>query len=86
MKGDKAVAALNDAVACFDGALTFDGTAASLDIVITVTEVNIENPAASTVVVKRGDEELTVKVAPTVKYVDLGSGAVTFKLVFEAAK
>ena len=88
LKGDKAVAALNDAVACFEDALTFDGTAASLDIVITVTEVNVEDPAASTVVVKRGEsnEELTVKVAPTVKYVDLGSGAVTFKLVFEAAK
>ena len=88
LKGDKAVAALNDAVACFEDALTFDGTAADLDIVITVTEVNVEDPAASTVVVKRGEsnEELTVKVAPTVKYVDLGSGAVTFKLVFEAAK
>ena len=94
LKGDKAVAALNDAVACFDGALTFDGTAASLDIVITVTEVNIENPAASTVVVKRGDTILGIKtgVTPTIKYFypdtkewkadKPESGAVLFKIVF----
>lgn len=94
LKGNEAVKALNAAVKCFDGALTFDGTAASVDIVIEVTEVNVEDPAASTVVVKRGTEELTVKVTPTVKYFypetktwgtdKPESGAVLFKLVFEA--
>ena len=85
LKGDKAVAALNTVVKCFDGALTFDGTAASVDIVIEVTEINVEDPAASTVVVKRGETVLGVKtgVKPTVKYIDLGSDAVVFKLVFE---
>ena len=85
LKGDKAVAALNTAVKCFDGALTFDGTAASVDIVIEVTEVNTEDPAASTVVVKRGETVLSVKtgITPTVKYINLGSDAVVFKLVFE---
>ena len=85
LKGNEAVKALNAAVKCFDGALTFDGTAASVDIVIEVTEVNVEDPAASTVVVKRGETVLSVKtgVKPTVKYIDLGSDAVVFKLVFE---
>ena len=85
LKGNDAVKALNTAVKCFDGALTFDGTAASVDIVIEVTEVNAEDPAASTVVVKRGETVLSVKtgVKPTVKYIDLGSDAVVFKLVFE---
>ena len=85
LKGNEAVKALNTAVKCFDGALTFDGTAASVDIVIEVTEVNTEDPAASTVVVKRGETVLSVKtgVKPTVKYIDLGSDAVVFKLVFE---
>ena len=85
LKGNEAVKALNAAVKCFDGALTFDGTAASVDIVIEVTEVNVEDPAASTVVVKRGETVLCVKtgVKPTVKYIDLGSDAVVFKLVFE---
>lgn len=85
LKGNEAVKALNAAVKCFDGALTFDGTAASVDIVIEVTEVNTEDPAASTVVVKRGETVLSVKtgITPTVKYIDLGSDAVVFKLVFE---
>ena len=85
LKGNEAVKALNTAVKCFDGALTFDGTAANVDIVIEVTEVNTEDPAASTVVVKRGETVLSVKtgVKPTVKYIDLGSDAVVFKLVFE---
>ena len=85
LKGDAAVNALNTAVKCFEGALVFDGTAADLDIVIEVVEVNVENPAASKVVVKRGETVLAVKtgVTPTVKYVDLGSDAVTFKIVFE---
>ena len=85
LKGNEAVKALNTAVKCFDGALAFDGTAASVDIVIEVTEVNTEDPAASTVVVKRGETVLAVKtgVKPTVKYIDLGSDAVVFKLVFE---
>ena len=92
LKGNEAVKALNAAVASFDNALTFDGTAATLDIEIEVTEVNTEDPAASTVVVKRGTEELTVKVTPTVKYFypetktwgsdKPESGAVLFKLVF----
>jgi hypothetical protein len=94
LKGNEAVKALNAAVKCFDGALTFDGTAASVDIVIEVTEVNVEDPAASTVVVKRGDTVLSVKtgITPTVKYIDLATGeesetapetgAVIFKLVF----
>ena len=94
LKGDDAIKALNAAVASFDDALTFDGTAASLDIVIEVTEVNTEDPAASTVVVKRGETVLSVKtdVKPTVKYIDLATGeesetapetgAVIFKLVF----
>ncbi|MBO7207581.1 MAG: hypothetical protein J6W10_08215, partial [Kiritimatiellae bacterium] len=94
LKGNEAVKALNAAVKCFDGALTFEGTAASVDIVIEVTEVNVEDPAASKVVVKRGTEDLTVKVTPTVKYFypetktwgtdKPESGAVLFKLVFEA--
>lgn len=94
LKGNEAVKALNTAVASFDNALTFDGTAATLDIEIEVTEVNTEDPAASTVVVKRGTEELTVKATPTVKYFypetktwgsdKPESGAVLFKLVFEA--
>ena len=85
LKGNEAVKALNTAVKCFDGALTFDGTAAIVDIVIEVVEVNTEDPAASTVVVKRGETVLSVKtgVKPTVKYIDLGSDAVVFKLVFE---
>ena len=85
LKGNEAVKALNAAVKCFDGALTFDGAAASVDIVIEVAEVNVEDPAASTVVVKRGETVLSVKtgVKPTVKYIDLGSDAVVFKLVFE---
>ncbi len=85
LKGNEAVKALNTAVKCFDGALTFDGTAASVDIVIEVIEVNTEDPAASTVVVKRGETVLSVKtgITPTVKYIDLGSDAVVFKLVFE---
>ena len=85
LKGNEAVKALNAAVKCFDGALTFDGTAAIVDIVIEVVEVNTEDPAASTVVVKRGDTVLSVKtgITPTVKYIDLGSDAVVFKLVFE---
>lgn len=92
LKGNEAVKALNAAVASFDDALTFDETAASLDIVIEVTEVNTEDPAASTVVVKRGTEELTVKATPTVKYFypdtkewkadKPTSGAVLFKIVF----
>ena len=94
LKGDKAVAALNTAVKCFDGALTFNGTAASVDIVIEVTEVNTEDPAASTVVVKRGETVLSVKtgVKPTIKYFypdtkewkadKPESGAVLFKIVF----
>ena len=94
LKGDEAIKALNTAVASFGDALTFNGTAASVDIVIEVTEVNTAEPAASTVVVKRGTEELTVKVTPTVKYFypetktwgtdKPESGAVLFKLVFEA--
>ena len=94
LKGNEAVKALNTAVKCFDGALTFDGTAASVDIVIEVTEVNVEDPAASTVVVKRGETILRVKtsVTPTVKYFypdtkewkadKPESGAVLFKIVF----
>lgn len=92
LNGNEAVKALNTAVASFDNALTFDGTAANLDIEIEVTEVNAEDPAASTVVVKRGTEELTVKVTPKVKYFypetktwgsdKPESGAVLFKLVF----
>lgn len=92
LKGNEAVKALNTAVASFDNALTFDGTAVTLDIEIEVTEVNVDDPAASTVVVKRGTEELTVKVTPTVKYFypetktwgsdKPESGAVLFKLVF----
>ena len=94
LKGDEAVKALNDAVACFEEAITIDGTTASLDIEIKVTEVNTENPAASTVVVTRNGVPLTVKATPTVKYFypetkTWGSdkptiGAVLFKLVFEA--
>ena len=94
MKGDEAVKALNDAVACFEEAITIDGTTASLDIEIKVTEVNTENPAASTVVVTRNGVPLTVKATPTVKYFypesktwgsdKPESGAVLFKLVFEA--
>ena len=94
LKGDEAIKALNTAVACFEDALTFDGTAADLDIVIEITEVNVENPAASTVVVKRGETVLGVKtgVTPTVKYFypdtkewkadKPESGAVLFKIVF----
>ena len=94
LKGNEAVKALNTAVASFDNALTFDGTAATLDIVIEVTEVNTEDPAASTVVVKRGETVLSVKtgITPTVKYFypetktwgsdKPESGAVLFKLVF----
>lgn len=94
LKGNEAVKALNTAVASFDNALTFDGTAATLDIVIEVTEVNAEDPAASTVVVKRGETVLSVKtdITPTVKYFypetktwgsdKPESGAVLFKLVF----
>ncbi|MBR2921591.1 MAG: hypothetical protein IKC27_09635 [Kiritimatiellae bacterium] len=94
LKGDEAIKALNTAVASFDNALTFDGTAANLDIVIEVTEVNAEDPAASTVVVKRGETVLSVKtgITPTVKYFypetktwgsdEPESGAVLFKLVF----
>ena len=94
LKGDEAIKALNTAVACFEDALTFDGTAADLDIVIEITEVNVDNPAASTVVVKRGETVLSVKtgVKPTVKYFypdtkewkadKPESGAVLFKIVF----
>lgn len=94
LKGNEAVKALNAAVKCFDGALTFNGTTASVDIVIEVTEVNTEDPAASTVVVKRGETVLSVKtgVKPTVKYFypetktwgtdKPESGAVLFKIVF----
>ena len=92
LKGDEAVKALNDAVACFEDAITIDGTTASLDIDIKVTEVNNENPAASTVVVTRNGVPLTVKATPTVKYFypdtkewkadKPTSGAVLFKLVF----
>ena len=95
LKGDEAVKALNDAVACFEDAITIDGTTASLDIDIKVTEVNNENPAASTVVVTRNGVPLTVKATPTVKYFypetktwgsdKPESGAVLFKLVFEAS-
>ena len=94
LKGDEAVKALNDAVACFEDAITIVGTTASLDIDIKVTEINTAEPEKSTVVVKRGNEELTVKVTPTVKYFypetktwgtdKPESGAVLFKLVFEA--
>jgi hypothetical protein len=87
LKGDKAVEALNTAVKNFDDALTFDETAASLDIVVEVTEVNVENPAASKYVVKRGDTVLNLKEGATVKTsinrIDLGSDAVIFKLVIE---
>ena len=96
--GNAAVEALNTAFASFENkdgsALAFADAAATLDIVIEVVEVNAEDPAASTVVVKRGTEELTVKVTPTVKYFypetktwgsdKPESGAVLFKLVFEA--
>ena len=95
LKGDEAVKALNDAVAYFEDAITIDGTTASLDIEIKVTEVNTENPAASTVVVTRNGVPLTVKATPTVKYFypetktwgsdKPESGAVLFKLVFEAS-
>ena len=87
MKGDKAVEALNTAVKNFDDALTFDETAAGLDIVVEVTEVNVENPAASKYVVKRGDTVLNLKEGATVKTsinrIDLSSDAVIFKLVIE---
>jgi hypothetical protein len=87
LKGDKAVEALNTAVKNFDDALTFDETAASLDIVVEVTEVNVENPAASKYVVKRGDTILNVKdganVKTKIKEINLGSDAVIFKLVIE---
>ena len=94
--GNAAVEALNTAFASFENkdgsALAFADAAANLDIVIEVTEVNTEDPAASTVVVKRGTDELTVKATPTVKYFypetktwgsdKPESGAVLFKLVF----
>ena len=85
--GNEAVKALNTAVKNFDDALTFDGTAANLDIVVEVTEVNVENPAASKYVVKRGDTVLNLKEGATIKTsinkIDLGSDAVIFKLVIE---
>ena len=87
LKGDEAVKALNTVVKNFDDALTFNGTDASLDIVIEVTEVNVENPAASKYVVKRGDTVLNLKEDATIKTsinkIDLNSDAVIFKLVIE---
>ncbi len=96
--GNAAVEALNTAFASFENkdgsALAFADAAATLDIEIKVTEINAAEPEKSTVVVKRGTEELTVKVTPTVKYFypetktwgsdKPESGAVLFKLVFEA--
>lgn len=88
LKGDKAVEALNAAVKNFDDALTFDETAASLDIVVEVTEVNVENPAASKYVVKRGDTILNIKEGANVttkinRINNLNSDAVIFRLVIE---
>ncbi len=96
--GNAAVEALNTAFASFENkdgsALAFADAAATLDIEIKVTEINAAEPEKSTVVVKRGTEELTVKVTPTVKYFypetktwgydKPESGAVLFKFVFEA--
>lgn len=85
-KGDDAVNALNTAIK-FDGALTFVDAIASLDIVVEVTEVNVENPADSKYVVKRGDTVLNLKEGATVntsiKEIDLDSDAEIFKLVIE---
>ena len=86
--GNEAVKALNTVVKNFDDALTFNGTDASLDIVVEVTEVNVENPAASKYVVKRGDTIQNLKDDAAVttsikKIIDLGSDAVIFKLVIE---
>ena len=86
--GNEAVKALNTVVKNFDDALTFNGTDASLDIVVEVTEVNVENPAASKYVVKRGDAILNIKDDAAVttsikKIIDLGSDAVIFRLVIE---
>ena len=88
LKGDKAVEALNTAVKNFDDALTFNETAASLDIVIEVTEVNVENPAASKYIVKRGDAVLNIKEGANVttkinRINNLNSDAVIFRLVIE---
>ena len=94
-KGDSAINAINDAVACFEDAISFNENAADLNVAIEVTEVNTEDPAASTVVVKRGDTgaPITLKKTPTAKYfypetdswdsVKPETGAVIFKIVFE---
>ena len=89
LKGDAAVNALNIAVTYFDDALTFDGTAAILDIVIKVTEVNTSEPEKSKFEVTRGTtkEVLEIKEGANIKTsineIDLGSDAVIFKLVIE---
>ena len=95
-KGDNAIKAINDAVACFEDAISFNENAADLNVAVEVTEVNTEDPAASTVVVKRGDTgtPITLKTTPTAKYfhpetdswdyTKPETGAVIFKIVFEA--
>ena len=89
LKGDDAVKALNTAVMYFDNALTFDGTAASLDIVIKVTEVNTSEPEKSKFEVTRGatEEVLEIKEDATIKTktnkIDLNSDAVIFRLIIE---
>ncbi|MBO5905277.1 MAG: hypothetical protein J6Q84_02525, partial [Kiritimatiellae bacterium] len=89
LKGDAAVNALNVAVTYFDDALTFDGTAASLDIVIKVTEVNTSEPEKSKFEVTRGTtkEVLEIKEGANIKTsineIELSSDAKIFKLVIE---
>ena len=95
-KGDNAIKAINDAVACFEDAISFNENAADLNVAVEVTEVNTEDPASSTVVVKRGDTgtPITLKTTPTAKYFHPATdswdytkpetGAVIFKIVFEA--
>ena len=89
LKGDAAVNALNVAVTYFNDALTFDGTAASLDIVIKVTEVNTSEPEKSKFEVTRGTtkEVLEIKEGSNIKTsineIKLSSDAKIFKLVIE---
>ena len=95
-KGDNAIKAINDAVACFEDAISFNENAADLNVTVEVTEVNAENPTASTVVVKCGDTgaPIALKTPPTAKYfhpetdswdyTKPETGAVIFKIVFEA--
>lgn len=89
LKGDAAVNALNVAVTYFDDALTFDGTAASLDIVIKVTEVNTSEPEKSKFEVTRGTtkEVLEIKegadIKTSINEIELSSDAKIFKLVIE---